>query len=124
MRRYTRSLSFDQEPDVSKYRKIFKRLYDEKGYSTEPYLWDWDPPATVVCRLLITDHLLLAVISFSMKPQAAATSGFSSKRKNNPLPDSEFARHGKNYEGACCLFIQSIHVVIIKFAWLLFQKPI
>lgn len=74
---YTRSLSFDQEPDVAKYRKIFKRLYDEKGYSAEPYLWDWDPPATV----------------------AAATSGFSSKRKNNPLPDSEFARHGKNYDG-------------------------
>lgn len=39
---YTRSLSFDQDPDTSKYRGIFRRLYEEKGYHKEPFEWDWD----------------------------------------------------------------------------------
>lgn len=42
---YARSLSFDQEPDIARYRKNFQRLYEDLGYTKEPFSWDWDPPS-------------------------------------------------------------------------------
>ncbi len=67
---YSRAMRFDQEPNLDYTRKLFRDLYDARGYeSMQGRMWDWDPPVST------------APISATSSSAAAAAPGAAAAAK-------------------------------------------
>jgi hypothetical protein len=80
---YTRSLRFDDKPDYSYLRKIFRDLFVREGFQYD-YVFDWTVYKYVRLLLAQSRHSFFCIrqrlISYGLTPAAEECSGYCSGR--------------------------------------------